>query len=127
LRETGCDGVMAGRVAISNPWALARIAAALRGEAEPPLPALGERIRTAMEHLKMMIAVEADAATYEEALRSPAYANAELHACRHLRGQVPMYIKGEFGASQVRDRLTKCSTVAEYEDVLNGFAASLAH
>jgi tRNA-dihydrouridine synthase B len=126
LRETGCDGVMAGRIAISNPWALARIAAALRGEPEPALPTLGDRIRTALEHLRMMIAVEADATSYEEALASPAYANAELHACRHLRGQVPMYIKGEFGASQVRNRLTQCSSVAEYEDVLNEFAASLA-
>jgi nifR3 family TIM-barrel protein len=126
LRETGCDGVMAGRVAISNPWALARIAAALRGEAEPETPTLAERIRVALEHLRMMIAVEADAASYEGALARDNYADAELRACRHLRGQIPLYIKGEFGASQVRDRLTRCSTVAEYEDVLNLFAEQVA-
>lgn len=124
LRETGCDGVMAGRVAISNPWALARIAAALRGEAEPEPPTLGDRIRTAMEHLRMMIAIEADCSSYEEALESPNHKDAEIRACRHLRGQVPMYIKGEFGASQIRDRLTRCSTVAEYEEILNEFAAA---
>lgn len=125
LRETGCDGVMAGRVAISNPWALARIASALRGEAEPALPTLAERIRTAMDHLRMFIAVEADSSSYEEALASPGFAEAQLRACRQLRGQVPMYIKGEFGASQIRDRLTRCSTVAEYEEVLDAFEASL--
>jgi tRNA-dihydrouridine synthase len=126
LRETGCDGVMAGRVAISNPWALARLACALRGDPEPAVPTLAERIRVAMEHLRTMIAVEADVGSYEEALESPVFADAQLRACRQLRGQVPMYIKGEFGASQIRNRLTQCSTVAEYEDVLSGFAASVA-
>jgi nifR3 family TIM-barrel protein len=126
LRETGCDGVMAGRVAISNPWALARISAALRGLPEPAQPTLAERIRTAMEHLRMMIAIEADAASFEEAKESPNFNDAEMRACRHLRGQVPMYIKGEFGASQIRDRLTRCSTVEEYEVILSEFAAGLA-
>jgi hypothetical protein len=37
-----------------------------------------------------------------------------------------MYIKGAQGASVIRDRLTKCSTVAEFEQVLGSFAASLA-
>ncbi|HVT13609.1 MAG TPA: tRNA dihydrouridine synthase DusB [Fimbriimonadaceae bacterium] len=125
LRETGCDGVMVGRVAISNPWALARIAAALRGEPRPEPPTLRERIHVALEHLRMMIAVEADATSFEEARDLPGYADAELRACRHLRGQIPMYIKGEFGASQVRDRLTRCSTVAEYEAILDEFASAI--
>jgi hypothetical protein len=38
---------------------------------------------------------------------------------------VPMYIKGEPGASQARDRLTRCSSVDEFEEVLNAFAAGL--
>lgn len=126
LAETGCDGVMVGRSAISNPWALARIAARLRGEAEPAAPNLGERIDTALDHLRMTIALEADAASYEEALASPSFADAQLRACRHLRGQIPMYIKGEFGASHIRDRLTRCSTVGEYEDLLRDFAEDVA-
>lgn len=125
MRETGCDGVMVGRVAISNPWALARIAAALRGEPQPEAPELEERIRVALDHLRMMIAVESDASSFEEAQGLPAFADGELRACRHLRGQIPMYIKGEFGASQVRDRLTRCSTVAEYEEILGEFASSI--
>jgi hypothetical protein len=38
---------------------------------------------------------------------------------------VPLYIKGEFGASALRERLTKCSSVAEFEDVLDSFATSV--
>lgn len=125
LRDTGCDGVMVGRAAISNPWALARIRCALTGEAPPPDPTLDERIACAMEHLRMMIACEADADSYEDALESPAFADSEMRACRSLRGQIPLYIKGEFGASQVRDRLTRCSTLREFEDTLLAFRASI--
>jgi tRNA-dihydrouridine synthase B len=125
ITETGCDGVMVGRVAISNPWALARIASTIRGEPEPPIPGIGERIRTALEHLRMMIAVEADSDSFDEAQSKPHFADAELRACRQLRGQIPIYIKGEVGAAQVRERLTRCSTVGEYEAILSEFALKL--
>jgi nifR3 family TIM-barrel protein len=113
LRETGCDGVMVGRAAISNPWALRDISDAMTGSPRSSQPALAERIRTALEHLRLMVDYEMRADPEQ----------AELRACRALRGQMPLYIKGEVGAAQVRDRLTKCSTVAEYEDVLDAFAS----
>lgn len=119
IESTGCDGVMAGRIAISNPWALRDIRNALAGEPAGPPPTMGERIRTALEHIRLMIAYEAGVQTYEEAIGD---ADAELRACRALRGQIPIYIKGEPGAAQVRDRLTRCSSLAEYEDVLTSFA-----
>jgi hypothetical protein len=72
-----------------------------------------------------MIACEADAANFEDAYDSPGYADAELRACRALRGQIPLYIKGEFGASQIRDRLTRCSTLAEFQDVLEAFQLTI--
>jgi len=123
LRETGCDGVMVGRAAISNPWVLRDIRNAMVGEAPGDPPTLGDRIRTALEHVRMMVACEADAATFEEATGKPGFADAEIRACRALRGQVPLYIKGEVGASIIRDRLTRCSAVAEFEDVLSEFAS----
>ncbi len=125
LRETGCDGVMVGRAAISNPWALARIRCGMTGEAEPAPPTLDDRIACALEHLETMVACEADAATYAEAQASPGFADAALRACRALRGQIPLYIKGEVGASRVRDRLTRCSTVQEFQDVLDVFRRSV--
>jgi tRNA-dihydrouridine synthase B len=126
LAETGCDGVMVGRAAISNPWLLRDIRLGLEGKEPGPPPSMRERIETALEHLRLLVAVEAEVATYAEALDSPVYADAERRACRGLRGQIPMYIKGEPGASQVRDRLTKCSTIAEYAVILDEFACALA-
>ncbi len=126
VRETGCDGVMVGRAAISNPWALDRIRCGIEGSPIPGEPNLRERIETALEHLRMMVACEADAASYEEAKNCESFADAELRACRALRGQIPLYIKGEFGASQIRNQLTRCSTIQEYQDILEGFALQTA-
>lgn len=124
LETTGCDGVMVGRAAISNPWALRDICRGVCGQAPLGSPSLAERARIAKEHLRMMVACEADASSYEEAVDVPAFAGAELRACRALRGQIPLYIKGEVGAPQLRERLTRCSTVSEYEDLLDGFVAA---
>ncbi len=124
LGETGCDGVMVGRVAISNPWALGRIRAVMTGGLEPPEPDLDQRICVALEHVRKMVACEADVDTFESARETPGFADAELRACRALRGQVPLYIKGVYGASQIRDKLTRCSTVAEFEDILRAFSES---
>lgn len=121
LRETGCDGVMVGRAAISNPWVLRDIQLGMRGLPAGPPPTLSERIATALEHLRLMVAVEAETDSFEQALESKDFAGAELRACRSLRGQIPLYIKGEVGASVLRDRLTKCSTIGEYEALLFEF------
>ncbi len=113
--ETGCDGVMVGRAAISNPWRLRDIQRGLQGLQPGPAPTIRERIETALEHLRLQIEYEA---TSDEG------GDPEFRACRELRGQIPIYIKGEMGASVLRDQLTKCSTYAEYEDLLLGFGAA---
>ena len=127
LRETGCDGVMVGRAAISNPWALAGISAAVAGRSGPCPPTLEYRIAVALEHLKLAIAYQADVETYAEALALPAekLSESETYAVRSLRGQIPMYIKGEPGAAQAREKLTKCSSLAEVEDELRSFQAQV--
>lgn len=124
LRETGCDGVMVGRAAISNPWRLRAIREGIEAyqagrpfEEDPEiLVPIGERIRTALDHIRMTVDAEIE--------NDPE--GAELRACRSLRGQIPLYIKGEVGASQLREKLTRCSTYSEYEALLDDFAAALA-
>lgn len=122
--ETGCDGVMVGRAAISNPWRLAEIVAAAEGRQAPRPPTLRERIEVALQHLRWLIAFEAGVTEWDdlEGVPRPVIEDAERRACRRLRGQIPLYIKGYPGASQVRARLTSCSTLDEFRDVLETFA-----
>ncbi|HMS55505.1 MAG TPA: tRNA dihydrouridine synthase DusB [Fimbriimonadaceae bacterium] len=124
LRETGCDGVMVGRAAISNPGALGRIAAALEGRPVPNEPTIRERVETAMDHIRLMVdyergelgSLDFDESVMGKVPRSDL--DPEHLACRALRGQIPLYIKGFPGASALRGRLSQCSTVMEYEDLL---------
>jgi nifR3 family TIM-barrel protein len=124
LERTGADAAMVGRAAISNPWALAEIRAALEGEPAPPPPTLDDRIETALRHLRLFIAFEAGVDEWEQAVSTPDFAGAELRACRALRGQIPLYIKGLPGAATLRGRLTACSRYAEYETILREFQRS---
>ncbi|MCW5935885.1 MAG: tRNA dihydrouridine synthase DusB [Fimbriimonadaceae bacterium] len=119
VEETGCDGVMVGRAAISNPWRLRSIRCGLTGEPAPPEPGLSERVATALDHAKLMVQYEHEADEQTSAKTSEA--DVELRAIRALRGQLPLYIKGAPGASDVRGRLSTVSSVAELEDILTGF------
>lgn len=123
LDETGCNGVMIGRAAISNPWQLAKVRASLAGVATPPDPTLRDRTTTAVEHAKTMIAFEAELDDWSQvtALAPDERADAELRGIRALRGQLPLYIKGYPGASQVRGALSRVSSVQELQDILGDF------
>lgn len=118
MRETSCDGVMVGRAAIANPWALGRISAAMRGLPIPGEPSLRERVETAILHAKLQVAYECEVSSYEEALEHPDHKMAELRAIRSLRGQLPMYIKGVEGAPKIRAELYKSNTVQDVIDSL---------
>ncbi len=123
IDQTGCDGVMVGRAAISNPWQLAKIRAGLTGEPEPPDPTLQERIHTAIEHAQTMIAFEAGLDEWQEvtALKLKERQDAELRGIRALRGQLPLYIKGYPGAAQVRGELARVCSVQKLQDILEEF------
>lgn len=121
MRETGCDGVMIGRAAIGNPWALRDIVRGVKGE--PPLspPSLEERIACAKRHANLMVAAEAQLEDLDDLPRFvPAeLKEAERRAIRALRGQLPLYLKGFPGASEARRILSQASELAEVEDFLD--------
>ncbi len=122
FRDTGCDGVMVGRAAIANPWALAAIVARVRNRPEPEPPTLEERVRAALLHVRMMICYEAGEPYEDPEGRLPDDSEAETRAVRHLRGQLPLYVKGFPGAAAVRKRLSECSTYSEVRAVLESLA-----
>ena len=100
LRETGCDGVMIGRAAIGNPWAVRDITHYLRtGELLPP-PDYDERVQVALEHVTDLASVMG-----------------ENNAVRHLRGQLPHYVKGYPGAPRLREAIVRANTIADIESI----------
>lgn len=125
MRETGCDGVMVGRAAISNPWALARIRAGVMGEPIPAEPTLSDRIEVALRHAGLMIAAFVGADSYAEAVGLPSVADQEVRAIRAMRGQLPLYIKGVRGSGEVRGRLSRVSSFGELESILREFEGSV--
>jgi nifR3 family TIM-barrel protein len=125
FRDTGCDGVMVGRAAISNPWRLRQIIDVVQGREPSPPPSLEERIGVAIEHLRLVIEHEKAEAELESRetglLRDPL--DIELRSVRALRGQLPLYIKHFPGAAAMRALLVQTDTAAEVESLLREFAA----
>lgn len=100
LAETGCDGVMVGRAAIGNPFIIRDIVHYLKtGELLPP-PSYAQRVEAAMEHVCGLSEVMG-----------------EGYAVRHLRGQLPNYVKGYPGAVRLRDAMVQADTIADVERV----------
>ncbi len=101
LAETGCDGVMIGRAAIGNPWILRDVVHYLHtGELLPP-PTLEERITVALSHVSDL-----------------ARSMGEERAVRHLRAQLPQYVRGCVGAPRVREQMQQAVSIAEVERIL---------
>jgi nifR3 family TIM-barrel protein len=115
MEQTGCDGVMVGRAAIGNPWQLREIVYGIAGK-QAPSPSLQERVDVAIEHVRLA----RDYYDYEP-LFVKSNLDPETFAVRSLRGQLPLYIKGVSGASQIRARLSQCDSIQEVEEVLYGF------
>ena len=61
LFETGCDGVMIGRAAVSNPWIFNQSKYFLKTGDLLPQPDLKERIEICLEHLGMILKVKGKA------------------------------------------------------------------
>ena len=116
VRETGCDGVMVGRAALSNPWALRSIVDHVRGLPMRDKPTINERVEVALQHARDQVQFEIESGDFSSS------ESAEIGAIRSIRGLIPLYIRGEYGAAHIRARLTSCSTYDEIEDILMTFA-----
>ncbi|MER3414393.1 MAG: tRNA dihydrouridine synthase DusB [Armatimonadota bacterium] len=110
FQETGCDGVMVGRAAVSNPWRLRGIIEGAMGLRVSPEPSIEERCAVALEHVRLMIAEQEHAQVKKF--------DPETLAVRRLRGLLHLYVKGVPGAAQIRHELTRASTCSEVEATL---------
>ena len=100
--ETGCDGVMAARGAMGNPWLFREIISFLRDGLTPLPPALPEICRTILRHAEMLIALKG-----------------EHTALLEMRKHAAWYLSGQKHASAVRRELNEVSSLEELKTLLN--------
>ncbi|MBP3322214.1 MAG: tRNA dihydrouridine synthase DusB [Clostridia bacterium] len=93
---TGCSSLMIARGALGNPFLFAQIKDALEGKEIREI-GYGERIRTAMSHLDLLIADKGQRTGLLEA-----------------RKHIAWYIKGMPGAPAIRDRVNR---IEDYESM----------
>lgn len=97
LKRTGADMVMAGRGAFGDPWLFERINASVRGEPEPALPPLAERIDEALRQYELACAWK------------------DPHiACLEARKSFCWYLRGVPHAGPVKREIT---TISDLEDI----------
>jgi tRNA-dihydrouridine synthase B len=109
FETTGCDAVMIGRAAITNPFIFRQAKTYLRtGKREEP-PSLEERIDVCLTHLRHSVEYKG-----------------ENVAVREFRKFYSGYLKGLYGAAAVRQDLMRFLSFAEVEDRLRLYAENLA-
>jgi nifR3 family TIM-barrel protein len=109
MRETGCAGVMVGRMAIDHPWIFREARALLDRGVHLPGPFAEERIALCKKHL---------VANVEE--------RGQPFGVRVTRRHLAGYLRGLPGASALRQRLLVCDDLAECLGILDEAESRLA-
>ena len=101
LLETGCDGVMAVRGTLGNPWLFREIITYLRDGKTLFPPSLREIHETILRHAEMLIAQKG-----------------EHTAILEMRKHAAWYLSGQKNAAAIRRGLNEVSTFAELKEIL---------
>jgi nifR3 family TIM-barrel protein len=108
MRESGVDAVMLGRATLGNPWLVSQLRALMHGETPAAYPAAAERLRFAVVHYETMV---------EEW--------GEGRAVPQMRKHLSYYLKGFYGAGELRERLMRTLTAGETLAVVRATIARL--
>ncbi len=109
LRYTGCDLAMIGRGCFGDPWLFRRAGAVIRGEEEPPLPPLAERMDAAFGQIEALAELRGERA-----------------ACLEARHQLPWYLHGVPHSSIYRQMLVRAESLEEIRKILRDVKRDLA-
>lgn len=107
LERTGCDHVMIARAAEGNPWIFEQVKAALNGKKAPAAPTALERIEMARRHAELL--------THREGRNIV-----------RMRKHAMWYMFGLPGAAAARGRLNYCTTLDDFNTVLDELAEMVA-
>ena len=106
-RQTSCDGVMIGRMAIGYPWIFTQVLAAMRGERPPT------------------VSMELRFATMKRYLRHSVQYIGEQVACRMMRSRLAWFVKGMPNSSRFRKSITQISTEKEALELIERYEESI--
>ena len=101
FEKTGCDAVMIGRAAITNPFVFRQAKTYLRTGVEEPPPNVYERVDLCLTHLRHSVAYKGEGL-----------------AVREFRKFYTGYLKGLYDVSTVRQDLMRYASFAEVEERL---------
>lgn len=107
INETGVDSIMVGRGALGNPFIFKEIKSVFNNISYTP-PTISQKIKTAREHVKLMIEDKGEA----------------LAICES-RKHLAWYIKGERSCTSVKVAINKATTFDELDSILTNFENSL--
>ena len=109
LEQTGCDAIMIGRAAISNPAIFSQTLAFLDGQ-DPPHEQPQNQIDRMVRYLRMAVSFYG-----------------EQRACRMMRGRLCWFVKGLHGSSRFRESIKHIESeqqalqlIEDYRTVLSG-------
>lgn len=100
LETTGCDGILIGRGAMGNPWLFREIAEMLTGKPARK-PNNAERLRLIGEHIDRTAAFKG-----------------ERVAVLQMRAHIGHYVRGLYGAAEIRRQLNAVSSTAGQKELL---------
>jgi nifR3 family TIM-barrel protein len=108
LRESGVDAVMIGRAILGNPWLVSGLRALTEGRDPAPHPPPPERLRFAVHHYMTMVDEWG-----------------EERAVPQMRKHLGWYLKGFFGAAELRERLMRVERASDALGLLEATIARL--
>ena len=85
IEETGCDGVMIGRAALSAPWIFRDTWAYLSGLPLPQEPTLEEKCQIIREHFRLHLGFRGEHAAICEFRQRISWYAKQMHPCRMLK------------------------------------------
>jgi tRNA-dihydrouridine synthase len=99
---------MLGRATLGNPWLVSSLRSLMEGREPESYPAAPERLRFAVHHYETMVAEWG-----------------EPRAVPQMRKHLGDYLKGFYGASELRERLMRTETAAETLGIVRATIARL--
>lgn len=108
MEYTECDGIMIGRGALGNPWIFKSTLEYINNGKAPSQTGYLEKFQMILKHLDLLI------------LEKP-----EKIAVLQLRKHCGWYVKGLYGAAEMRDQFNKVNTKKEISELIASYIEKL--